>query len=96
MSQVYIPKKGEAFKLKLGYFNIFHSLDLDEVQSSFDEKMIYGICFALEMEPRRNKHGYVEVLKFYDITDGEPGRLRTIELDFYDKVEFFKITEELS
>ena len=94
MSQVFVPNRGELFKLKLGYFNIFHSLEIDEVETSFDEQMIYGICLEMGIQPRRLRHGYAQVLRFYDITSGSLGKLRTIELDFYDKVEFFKIGDK--
>lgn len=85
----YVPSPGDYFCAKLGYFDIYHSLELDEVQSRIREKDVSGICVSLEQslkDPSRWTLSYISP------SDNDTAALKKIDVDFFDYVEFEKIS----
>lgn len=91
LKSAYIPEPGDIFYGKVGYFDIYHSLELDEVQSVIQEREVIGICIYNGLD----KH-HRQVIKFIELSkDGKEsrqGHIREIDIDFYDFSEFEKIS----
>ena len=86
----YYPSTGDMFEAKMGYFDIYHSLELDEVQSRIQEREISGICLSLCQDPKYKNRW---VLHYISIHPGDDeGKLKQIDIDFFDYVEFEKIS----
>lgn len=89
VKSTYAPQAGDYFSAKLGYFDIYHSLELDEVQSRIRERNISGICVSFEQsknDPTR------WTLSYISSTEGDTTVLKKIDVDFFDYVEFEKIS----
>lgn len=86
----YVPSAGDFFTAKMGYFDICHSLELDEVESVIRERSIAGICISFSPDPCFKGRW---VLRYMSTTQGDDeGDLKQIDIDFFDFVEFEKIS----